>query len=326
MPSPKYVAARIAQAVLVVWLAFTLVFVAVQLLPSDPVTIFLSADATPDPATVDALRSEYGYDRPLWEQYLAHLAGLFRGDVGYSLASGQPVTERIGSVIGSTLALASWAFALSVVFALALAAAATLGRAAWLRRFLAGLPPLFSAIPVFWLGLVALQVLAVRWGVMSLFPDGSFLSLAVPVVVLALHLSAPLAQVLLASLHEVYGQPYVEALRARGVGERRLFFAHALRNAAPAALTVAGITVGTLLAGSIITETVFARSGLGQLVLQAVTEQDVPLITGLVLLTSLVFVTVNLLVDLIHPVLDPRVAAPRGGRRVARAAAHPVAA
>jgi peptide/nickel transport system permease protein len=307
MPTARYIASRLGQALLVIWLAYTVVFVAVQLLPSDPVTIFLSTDGTPSAATLEAMRHQYGYDLPLWQQYTNNLLGLLRGDVGYSLASGQPVGTRIGSVVGSTLQLAGGAFALAVLFALALTIAAVLAPTSWLGRTLRALPPFLASVPVFWLGLVALQLLAVRWGVMSLFPDGSFLATVVPMAVLALHVSAPLAQVLLKSLDGVYAQPFIEALRARGVGEARILFAHALKNAAPPALTVAGVTIGTLLAGSIITETVFSRAGLGALVLQSVTAQDVPLVQGLVLLTALVFVVVNLLVDLLHAALDPRV-------------------
>lgn len=313
MTTLKYIGSRLVQAIVVVWLAYTLVFVAVSLLPGDPVTLYLSQDSTPDPETLKTMRHEYGYDQPLLVQYLHSLGGLFRGDLGYSLASGQPATERIGSVIGSTLQLASGAFVLAVAVAVGICIAATLAPAdrggflRWLKSFLIGLPPFFAALPVFWVGLVALQVLAIQWGVMSLFPDGSVMSSVVPMTVLGLHLSAALAQVLLKSLDTVYAQPYVEALRARGVGEARILFSHALKNAAAPALTVAGVTVGTLLAGSIITETVFARAGLGQLVLQAVSAQDLPLIQALVLLTAIVFVCVNLVVDLAHPLLDPRV-------------------
>ncbi|MGL3804476.1 ABC transporter permease [Paeniglutamicibacter sp. R2-26] len=302
-----YIARRLGQALLVIWLAYTLVFLAVQLLPNDPVTIFLSADSAATPETIAAMKAQYGYDQPLAVQYLSQLAGLFRGDFGYSLASGQPVAERIGAVAGSTLALASSAFVAAAALAVLLVASATLARRAWSRRLLVNLPPLFAAVPVFWLGLVLLQLLSIRLGVMSLFPDGSFASLAVPVLVLAVHVSAPIAQVLLKSTDNVYAQPFVDVLRAKGASRSWIFFRHALKNAAAPAMAISGITVGTLLAGSVITETVFARSGLGQVVLQAVTAQDVALVQGLVLLTATAFVVVNLIVDLLHPLLDPRI-------------------
>lgn len=302
-----YIVRRMGQALLVIWIAYTLVFLAVQLLPNDPVTIFLSADSAATPETIAAMKAQYGYDQPLLVQYFGQLAGLFSGDLGHSLASGQPVADRIGSVVGSTLVLASSAFVAAAVFALLLVASASLVRQAWLKRLIVNLPPLFAAVPVFWLGLVLLQVLSIQLGAMSLFPDGSFASVAVPVLVLALHVSAPIAQVLLKSTENVYAQPFVDVLRAKGASPAWIFFRHVLKNAAAPAMTISGITVGTLLAGSVITETVFARSGLGQVVLQSVTAQDVALVQGLVLLTATAFVIVNLLVDLVYPLLDPRV-------------------
>lgn len=302
-----YITRRIGQALLVIWLAYTLVFLAVQLLPNDPVTIFLSADAAANPETIAAMKAQYGYDQPLLVQYFNQLTGLFRGDFGYSLASGQPVSERIGSVASSTLVLASSAFVAAVALAVLLVASATLVRQSWLKRFIINLPPLFAAVPVFWLGLVLLQLLSIQLGIMSLFPDGSFASIAVPVLVLAIHISAPIAQVLLKSVDNVHAQPFVDVLRAKGASPSWIFFRHTLKNAAAPAMTISGITVGTLLAGSVITETVFARSGLGQVVLQAVTAQDVALVQGMVLLTATAFVLVNLVVDLLYPLLDPRI-------------------
>lgn len=303
----RYAVHRIGQALLVILLAYAVVFVAVQLLPSDPVTIFLSTDATPDPATIAAMKAQYGYDQPMAVQFVGQLAGLVTGDFGYSLSAGQPVLERIGGVIGSTLALAGGAFVAAAVISFTLVTAASLLRTRWVRAVLAALPPLFAAVPVFWLGLVALQVLSFQLGVMSVFPNDSFLSLAVPVVLLGVYVSAPIAQVLFKSVEQTYHQPFVDILRAKGASEIRIYFGHILKSSVAPALTVMAMAVGTLLAGSIITETVFSRSGLGNVVLQAVTAQDIPLIQGLVLLTAAVFVAVNLVVDLIHPVLDPRV-------------------
>ncbi|MBE0010643.1 MULTISPECIES: ABC transporter permease [unclassified Arthrobacter] len=303
----RYLAQRVGQAILVVWLAYTLVFLAVQLLPSDPVTIFLTADSAVDQAAIDTMKSQYGYDQPLLVQYLNQLVGVLSGNFGYSLASGQSVLDRISGVAGSTVALAGSAFIVAGLMAVIVVAAATLTRSAILRRVLVNLPPLLAAVPVFWLGLVLLDLLSIRWGVMSLFPDGSVLSLAIPVLVLAAVVSAPLAQVLLKSMNQVYDQPFIDVLRAKGASRSWIFFRHALKNAAGPALTVMGITVGTLFAGSVITETVFARSGLGSVVLTAVTTQDVPLVQGLVLLTASVFVVVNLVVDLLYPLLDPRI-------------------
>lgn len=303
----RYLLSRIGQALLVIWLAFTLIFFAVQALPSDPVTIFLSRDTAADPDTVATMQAAYGYDRPVLVQYFASLVGLITGDLGFSLTAGQSVTGRLGDVIGSTVELAGWSLLLTFVLALGVATVATLAPVQRLRNFILNLPAFFVAVPVFWLGLLALQLFSIELGWMSLFPDSSFASLAVPVIVLSLHLAAPVAQVLLKSLDKVYGQPYIDVLRAKGASEAWIFFRHALKNAAAPAMTVAGTTVGAVFAGSVITETVFSRSGLGQIVIQAVTQQDIPLLQGLVVLTAVVFVVANLLVDLLYPVLDPRI-------------------
>lgn len=303
----RYLLSRFGQALLVIWLAFTLIFFAVQALPSDPVTIFLSRDTTADPEAVAAMQAAYGYDRPVLVQYFASLAGLLTGNLGFSLTAGQSVTGRLGDVIGSTLELAGWSLVVTFVLALGIATVATLASSQRLRNFVLNLPAFFVAIPVFWLGLIALQLFSIELGWMSLFPDRSFASLAVPVVVLSLHLAAPVAQVLLKALDKVYEQPYIDVLRAKGASESWIFFRHALKNAAAPAMTVAGTTVGAVFAGSVITETVFSRSGLGQVVIQAVTQQDIALLQGLVVLTAVVFVFANLIVDLLYPVLDPRI-------------------
>lgn len=304
----RYLATRIGQGLLVVWLTYTVVFAAVQLLPSDPIEIFLtSGGASLDPDSLERMRAYYGYDDPPIVQYLAQLAGLVRGDFGYSLATGQPVVQRIGEVIGSTLALAGAALVVAVAIALVITTVSSLTRHDLVKRALLNAPPLVSAVPVFWLGLVVLDLLSIRLRVMSLFPDGSAIAFVVPVLVLALPISAPLAQVLLKSVDAVYRQPFVTVLRAKGASPRRVYFGHVLKNAAGPAVTVLGVTVGTLLAGSVITETVFGRPGLGRVLLQAVTVQDLALVQGLVLLAAVVFVAVNLVVDLVYPLLDPRI-------------------
>lgn len=303
----RYISVRVGQAILVVWLTYTVVFFAIQLLPSDPITIFLSSDSAVDPALIDAMKSFYGYDKPVLDQYFAQLLNLLQGNFGYSLANGQTVTDKIGSVVGSTIALASTALVFAVLIAGLIAVAASLGRNNLLKRFLLNLPPLFSAIPVFWLGLLLLQLLSLRLKVMSLFPDGSVLSFVVPAFVLSIPISAPIAQVFLKSIETTLAQPFVDVLRAKGASRSWIFFRHVLKNAAAPALTVLGITIGALFAGSVITETVFSRAGLGQVLLKAVTEQDIALIQGLVLLTAIVFVAVNLVVDLLYPLLDPRI-------------------
>ncbi|MDV3124985.1 ABC transporter permease [Mycobacterium sp. 21AC1] len=302
----RYAAARIGQSLLVLVLAFTVIFWGVSILPTDPVSIFVAkGDGYFNPDIVAQVKEFYGYDRPTYIQYFSQLNQLLHGQFGFSLSSGQAVTERIGSVIGETLKLASTATVLALTFAMGiLLLSSTTG---WLRTFIRSIPSLFSAVPTFWLGLVVLQIFSVQLGLFSLFPDGSVASLLVPAVVLAVPISAPIAQVLLKNAEATLALPHVNTARAKGGSPAWVIRKHVLKNAAGPALTVTATTIGALLGGSVVTETVFSRSGLGTVLLQAVSNQDISLIQGLVLLTTVVIVGANLLVDLVYPILDPRV-------------------
>jgi peptide/nickel transport system permease protein len=304
----RYVLARVGQSVVVLLLAFTVIFWGVSILPTDPVTIFVAkGEGYFNPDVVAQVKAFYGYDKPVWVQYFAQLDQVLHGQFGFSLSSGQAVTDRIGSVIGETLKLASTATILALTFAVTTVVLATTGRVEWLRTFLRSIPSLFSAVPTFWLGLVVLQIFSVQLGLFSLFPDGSLASLLVPALVLAVPISAPIAQVLLKNAEATLALPHVNTARAKGGTPTWVIRKHVLKNAAGPALTVTATTIGALLGGSVITETVFSRSGLGTVLLQAVSNQDISLIQGLVLLTTVVIVGANLLVDLIYPILDPRV-------------------
>lgn len=314
----RYLAGRAGQAVLVLWLTYTIVFVVVQLLPSDPVTIFLASDAGADPALIAQVSALYGYDQPWYVQYGLQLANLLRGEFGFSLSSGQPVLTRIGDVVGSTIALASTGLLLSVVIAVAVSAAAFLVDSPRAKAAIVAVPSLFSSVPVFWLGIIVLQVFSFQLRILSLFPDGSLLSLVIPALVLAIPVSAPIAQVLLSGVEQASEQAFVKTARAKGARPLRVFVRHVLRSSLGATTAVIGTTLGILLAGSVITETVFARPGLGSVLLKAVIAQDVPLVQGLVLLTTLVVVVTTLLLDLVSPLLDPRVVRTQGRKGLVR--------
>lgn len=314
----RYLAGRAAQALIVLWLTFTIVFAAIVTLPSDPVTIFLATDGAADPATVERLRTFYGYDRPWYEQYIVQLGNLIRGDFGFSLSSGQPVIERVAGVVGNTILLASTALLLSVLLAIGIAASAYLLRGRRVHAVIVALPSLFSAVPVFWLGIVVVLLFSFQLRILPLFPDGSLISLLIPAAVLAIPVSAPIVQVLLKNVEQAGELPFVQTARAKGAGPWRVFSRHVLRASLGPALTVVGTTIGILIAGSVITETVFSRPGLGSVLLRAVVAQDIALVQGLVFLTTLVVVAVTLTVDLLLPLTDPRVLRGTRGAGVTR--------
>jgi peptide/nickel transport system permease protein len=307
-----YLARRLGLAVAVLWAAFTVSFVVLYLMPGDPVATMAGGglDGEPlDPAQLAALRARYGLDQPLVVQYGTRLWAALHGDFGASIQSGQDVRSAVLEALPPTLQIAAGGLAFAVVAGGSLAFVATYTRARWLRQFLLGLPSLAVSLPVFWVGLVLVQVFAfgLRW-LPSVGASGPS-ALVLPAVTLGLPTGALVAQVLAKSLDQTLGEPYVTTARAKGVGPVAIHLRHALRNAAIPALTVLGYVVGNLLAGSVVVETVFTRPGLGRLTVAAVGVQDIPLVQGIVVFAALVFVLVNLLVDLVYPLLDPRIGA-----------------
>lgn len=306
-----YVLRRVAAAVVVLLAAFTVTFAVLYLLPSDPASIMLDAGTGGggvDPAQAEALRERLGLDQSPAEQYVAALGRTATGDLGTSISSGAPVATLIAQALPETAKLAGLALLLAVAGGAGLASLATWTRSPRLRGLLLALPPLGVAVPTFWVGLVLLQLLSFRLPVFPAVGNQGFASLVLPAVTLAVPLSATIAQVLAQGMRAAWGAPYVETALAKGATRTRVQLRHVTRNAALPALTLLGVLVGNLLAGAVVVETVFSRQGFGRLVQAAVTTQDIPVVLGLVLVAALVFVVVNLLVDLAYPLLDPRTA------------------
>ncbi|MCQ6247055.1 ABC transporter permease [Streptomyces malaysiensis] len=307
---PRYLVQRLLQAVFVLWAAFTTSFVVLYLLPGDPVSIMASGGGDTNdvsPEQIAELKRVYGFDKPLIEQYGDRLWHALRGDFGISVQSGDPVTRLISGQLPATLQLTSAALLLATVVGAGVALAATYTRRRWLRQALLSLPALGVSAPTFWVGLILVQLVSFRWGLLPAIGNEGFRSLILPAVTLAVPTSAVIAQVFARSLRTALAEPYVETALAKGASRRRVHFGHALRNAAIPPLTVAGMLVGNLLAGSVIVETVFSRTGVGRVTATAVTAQDLPVVQGLVVFGALAFVLANLAVDLIVPLLDPRI-------------------
>ncbi|MCE0535264.1 ABC transporter permease [Kineosporia rhizophila] len=306
----RYVLRRLAQAVGVLWAAYTLSFFILVLLPGDPVSATAGAglDSAPvDPARLEALRAEYGFDQPVPVQYAEHLGRALTGDLGDSVATGHPVTEMILDALPQTLLLTLSALALAVVFGGGLALAATYSSRRGVRQFLLSLPPLGVSVPTFWIGLMLVQFFSFRNAWFPAFGNDGLRGLILPAITLAVPTGAQIALVLAKSLSTTLDEPYIETARAKGAGRVHVHLRHALRNASLPALTVAGLLVGALMANAVVVETVFSRNGLGRVTQAAVSAQDIPVVQGVVVYGALVFVVVNLLVDLVYPVLDPRI-------------------
>ncbi|MYS19308.1 peptide/nickel transport system permease protein [Streptomyces sp. DvalAA-14] len=305
-----YLLRRLLQAVFVLWAAYTVSFGVLYLLPSDPATIMAAGGgdaSTVTPAQTDALRHQYGLDQPLAEQYGTRLLHAAHGDLGRSVQSGVPVTRLLARALPATVQLATAAMLLAVALGSGVALLGSWTRRGWLRQLLLSLPSLGVSAPTFWVGLVLVQLLSFRWHVFPAFGDRGVAALVLPAVTLALPGAALIAQVLAKSLRTALAEPYVQTALAKGASRRRVLFGHALRNAAVPPLTLVGIMAGNVLAGAVVVETVFARAGIGRETAAAVTAQDIPVVQGVVVLGAVTFVLTTLAVDLVHPLLDPRI-------------------
>ncbi|MFL1999303.1 MULTISPECIES: ABC transporter permease [unclassified Microbacterium] len=293
----------VVSMVLVLWGAATVAFVAFRLIPGDPVDVMLGPQAQVSDAVKDALRADLGLDRPVLEQYLTYLGQLLRGDLGESYQLRMPVTEVIGRQLGATVQLTSLALVFAIVLALAVA---LLARSVPARTAAAAVELVVLSSPVFWIGLLLLTIFAFGLGWFPVSGSRDPATIVLPAVTLALPVAALLGQVLRDGMEDAERQPFATTVRARGAGWTRLTLRHTLRHGASGAITLAAYFVGSLLGGAVLVETVFARPGIGRVTLTAITDRDLPVVTGVILLSAAVFVVVNLLVELAYPLIDPR--------------------
>ncbi len=314
--SAPFVAARIGQSLAVIAMTYVFVYFILFALPGDPIGSRINNPLNPIPEEqAQAITSYYNLDRSALEQFWITVTRLFRGDLGFSLATGRPVADLITQGLGGTVALAAVALVLALLLSLLIASAAVLAPWQAVRKLASSLPILSLSTPSFLAGLLLLQVFAYQLGWFSSIRDEGLKSLLLPAATLAFGVSAPITQVLIRGLRKAYAEPFVTVLRAKGVAEGRIFASHVLRNASIPALTLFGLTVGELLAGSVIAEAVFNRSGLGFVTEQAVRAQDGPVVQAVVMLVAVIFTTINLLTDLLYPRIDPRVSSRTGSSR-----------
>ncbi|CCM78412.1 ABC transporter permease [Rhizobium mesoamericanum] len=303
-----YAGKRLLQAIVVILLSYVFTFVVVSILPGDPITNVLNNPQngfTPD--EIKEIIAAQGLDKPIPLQLWKAFSGFVTGDLGLSMRTNRPVATLIGEVLPSTLVLASAGLAV----ALFLAAIIAYGTQFLPRRFgqglLRGFPSLFLSVPNFVIALVLIHLFGFQLGVFRVIEPDSFWATLFAAIALGIPISAQIAEVLIANLDHESGQDYAAVARARGLGQMRLFVMHLLKPSSLPVITVVALTIGELLGGSLITETVFGRNGLGSLVQRSVSTQDLPVLQAVVSLAAVVFVVVNLIADLTYPLLDPRV-------------------
>jgi peptide/nickel transport system permease protein len=318
----RYLASRLINAVIVVWAAFTVSFVLLYQLPSDPISIMLMGDSgsggsvEASAAQRHALAERYGFDLSPPRQYAKLLWRAVHGDFGISMQSGRPVSAEIADALPPTLRLAGLSLAIALLLGVSIALAGCRRPDGGVRVVLLSLPPVAMAVPTFWIALMLLQVFAFRLSWLPGISTTGFTSLILPALTLSVPTSAVIAQTLAKGLDDTLAAPFVRQLRANGIPSRTIYLRHVLHNAAIPTLTVLGLIVGGTFAGAVVTETIFSRAGAGRLLQSAVDVQDLPVVQGLVMLMALAYAFVNLSVDLLYPFLDPRI------RRAARHAAQ----
>ena len=285
--------------------ALTLVFVLIHLIPGDPVEVMLGETATS--ADKQELRRNLGLDQPLLMQYRNFLTNLATGDLGRSLYEHSSVGKIIGARLPATLMLAIWAMIAALVVSCPLAILAALNRGGWLDRG-ALLFSLFGlSLPNFWLGPLLMIVFSIQLGWTPVSGRGGISHLVLPGMTLGLGMAAILTRILRASLLQVMNEDFVRTARAKGLAEQQVWLKHMLRNALMSVITIMSLQFGALLAGSLITETVFSWPGIGRLTVQAIQTRDYPLVQGCILVIAVSYILVNFLTDILYKLVDPRV-------------------
>ena len=281
------------------------VFLMVHLVPGDPIRIMLGQ--SPSAADVRLLRHELGLDAPLPVQYVRYVGHALHGDLGASIRSNRPVVAEIADRFPQTLQLTVAAMAVAIVLGVGVGTLAAASRSRLFEGALMLGATLGVSLPTFWVGLLLIDVFALRLRWFPVLGSTGLRGLVLPAVTLALPAAAVLARVTRAGLVDVLGQDYIRTARAKGLARRRIVGSHALRNGLIVVLTIVGLQFGSLMAGSVIVESVFARPGLGSFVVGAIQARDYPDIQGIVLIFAVLYVLINLILDVLYGLINPRI-------------------
>lgn len=315
-----YVGWRVLQSAVLVLVVVTLCFVVIRVAPGDPVLYLYGAQSV-SAETLDNLRRQWGLDRPLWEQYVSYVKNVAHGDLGYSQINHQPVSAMLARIAPNTLLLMLPSILLATLFGVGLGVSAARRVNSLWDYAIGSLSMVGYSTPPFWLGIVLIIVFAsaLRWlptqGMTTLGGTGGGLAhlvdvaahMVLPTCVLTWWYMAAFARLTRASMLEESRKPYLTTARMKGLSERRVYYHHALRNASRPVLTMLGLHLGTMFAGAVMTEVVFAWPGMGRLTFNAILQHDYPVVMAVFIVVGSGVVLTNLLIDLLYGVLDPRI-------------------
>lgn len=301
----RYISTRLLYTVPVVWLVVSVVFLLIHLVPGDPIQQMLGEGAAS--ADVQAARHAYGLDVPIGQQYLNYWKGVARGDLGRSLRFDLPVGRVIRQRYPLTMQLTVAAMIVALLIAVPTGVRSALRRNRWDDRLLSFVSLLGLSFPNFALGPILILLFSIHLALLPVSGAGTFAHLVLPAITLGASLAAILTRMVRTAMLEELGQDYIRTARAKGLPENVVVYKHALRNALVPVLTVVGLQFGALLAGAIVTETIFSWPGIGRLTIQAISNRDYYLVQGCILAIGLTYVVVNFMTDLIYSLANPRI-------------------
>jgi len=308
-----YIARRILQMIPTILVVMGIVFVVFRLIPGDPVQLLLGAD--PNPEAIAALQQKFGLDRPLYEQFARWVFAAFRGDLGMSFARDQPVLSIILERFPATAQITVFAMILATLVGVPLGIVSALKQDTWIDLAVRGVSLLGFSMPRYWLAILLVIVFSLNLG---WIPPAGYVSFRedpwanlhyaiLPTVSLSMHIAAEQMRFIRSSMLDVIQQDFVRTARSKGVPERSVIVKHALKNAFIPFLTIFGLQLGLVLGGSVIVEYITAWPGIGWLTLQAINQRDYAVVQGVVLFSAIAFLVINLIVDVLYTVLDPRI-------------------
>lgn len=302
--SARYFLARLAQALFLLWGISTIVFVVLRL-SGDPVLLLVPQETPPE--VVDSIREEMGFNAPLIEQYGRFLARLIQLDFGQSLSYNQPALDVVFDRLPSTLKLAVAAIVLTTLTGIPLGILAALHRNSLIDRLSLILALLGTSAPTFWVGILLILLFSVHWQILPSIGDQGLSSLIMPALTLGIFSTAKISRLTRSAFLEVLRSDFLRTARAKGLRERVVLMRHAAPNTLVTLVTVIGLEFALLLGGAVITETVFAWPGIGRLAIQAIGARDYPLVQAIVFVFATLVILVNFLLDLLYPLIDPRI-------------------
>lgn len=300
-----FIVKRLAQVIPVMFGVTLVVFLIMQMVPGDPAIIMAGEGASTE--TVEKLREDLGLNEPLYEQYFSYIGNILHGSLGNSLKNNQPVLDEVLIRLPITMELAFFSILITIVLGLAAGIISAVKPYSFSDISVMVIALLGISLPSFWLGLLLMYTFSIKLQWLPVAGWDSLSHIILPAITLGAGGAAIVARMTRSSMLEVIGQDYVRTARAKGLREHTIIYKHALRNALIPVITVVGLQFGSLLGGTVIVESVFAINGLGRMIVDAIRTRDIPLVQGGVLVASLVFVFVNLLVDVMYKVFNKRI-------------------